>query len=184
MSLRVNAPAGGGGRVHGLSRTPPHLGHLCTALRPATTPRSARRWCSTAQQSSPPRSATAPRRSRSATPTARVTPIAPLTWQVRGSAGTPRWDEGGRGDWATQLAVGEGKKAGRQSQERRRGGCTNQVAGSQQKGSGTDPQGWGGGQGLPPGRCKLGVWGEQTAPTSRDAGTWALCHAGWTPVRI
>lgn len=30
--------------------------------------------------------------------------------------------------------------------------------------------GWGGGQGLPPGRCKLGVWGEQTAPTSRDGG--------------
>lgn len=100
------------GRMRGHSRTPPRLGHRCTARRRATTRPSARRWCSTAQQSSPPRSATEPPPSRSATPTARVTPTAPLTWQVRG---TPLGEGGGRGDWAAQLAVAEGEGAECQS---------------------------------------------------------------------
>lgn len=111
----------GAGTALGASRAAAHarlprLGPHCTARRRATTRPSARRWCSTARPSSPPRSVTAPPPSRSATPTARVTPTAPLTWQVRGGA---------RGPAARD--TGQGKEADCGSRERMPGevrGCT------------------------------------------------------------
>lgn len=162
--------------MRGHSRTPPRLGHRCTARRRATTRPSARRWCSTAQQSSPPRSATEPPPLRSATPTARVTPTAPLTWQVRG---TPLGEGGGLGDWAAQLAVAEGKAAecrsvagemwglyqsgGRITEEGRR-------AFSQRKDWASHLAG------------ASGVCGVSRLQPRGMGGTWALCHANWRSV--
>lgn len=34
---------------------------------------------------------------------------------------------------------------------------------------------------LPPGNCPQDVWGEETA-SLMGWGTWALCHANWTPM--
>lgn len=39
-----------------------------------------------------------------------------------------------------------------------------------------------GGPGLTSGRCKRGVWGEQTANLRGGGETWAVCHADWKPL--
>lgn len=147
----------------------PRLGHLCTARLRATTRPSARRWCSTALPSSLQHSAMAPPPSRSATPTARVTRTAPLTWQVRGRVGQPLGEEvveTGPPSW--QVLGAGGEAADCHSRERGLWGFSNYVAESQRRGRGGE-------LGLSPGRCKQGQGQGADCATFEGEGVMGLC---------